>query len=58
MSTCRHCRGGRAELSTLQLSLLGFVVGVILGGLGALICYAGFEAGAAAALDALDTYAP
>ena len=53
MSTCPQCRGGRAELSTLQLALLGFVVGAVLGALGALIYHAGFEAGAAAAFAAL-----
>ena len=58
MSACPHCRSDRPALSTLQLSLLGFVVGATLGGLGALIYYAGFEAGAAAAMAALDTYTP
>ncbi|MDE2881972.1 MAG: hypothetical protein OXP70_08985 [Acidobacteriota bacterium] len=58
MNTCPHCRDRRAELSTLQLFLLAFVVGAVLGGLAALIYYAGFEAGAAAALAALDIYVP
>lgn len=58
MSTCRHCGANRTTLSTVQLSLRALLVGATLGGLATLIYYAGFVAGAVAAMAALDTYTP
>ena len=51
MSPCRRCGRDRPLLTGAELPLLAFLAAV-------LAYQAGFEAGAAAAAAALDTYAP
>ncbi len=55
MSTCRRCGRDRPLLTGAELPLLALLAAALF----VLLAYqAGFEAGAAAAAAALDTYAP
>ena len=55
MSTCRRCGRDRPLITGAELPLLALLAAVLF----AVLAYqAGFEAGAASAVAALDTYAP
>lgn len=55
MTYCPHCRRGRPLHPAADFSLLALIAAVLF----AVVAYqAGFEAGAAAAMAALDSYTP